>query len=143
MEAIIENKEQFNELGILLGEMKDYLRRIEQGCQELPIKFHVTNRSEAMEALTQIMEGLGYYQKLLKSAAVLLTIDFSEIIFDKTSVASLFDQFGQVFSNIVEATENEDYSLLTDLIEYDLMPVITTSQGMLAAVQVQYEERVM
>jgi len=143
MQAASESEKQFDELGVLLGDMKIYLQKIEQGCQELSVTFHTANKSDALETLTQIMEGLDYYQRLLKSAAVLLTIDISESLCEAMSISSLFDQLCQIFNSIVEAIENEDFSLLTDLIEYDLIPAICISQKMLAGVQGKYEERVM
>jgi hypothetical protein len=143
MQAASESKEQFEELGILLEDMKNYLHNVEQGCQELLVMFHTTDKSQPLEILTQIMEGLEYYQKLLKSAVILLTIDLSEPLYEKLSASSLFDYLSQVFISVVEATENEDYSLLTDIIEYDLIPAICISQEMLTVVLGRYEERVM
>ncbi|SFL45030.1 hypothetical protein [Pelosinus propionicus] len=142
MQAVNESKIQIDELGVLLEDMKEYLEKVEQGCQDLPSKFHMVDKSESLLALTQIMEGLGYYEKLLKSVGVLLAIDFTEILYENTSIASLFEQFCQFFTDIYQATENEDYSLLSDTVEYDLLPVINVSQGILAVVQERYAERV-
>ena len=142
MELVSESKKQFDELGIVLKDMKDYLRNLELGCQELSVKFHEADKSQPIESLTQVMEGLNYYQKLLKSATIVLDIDFSENLHEKVSVASLFDRLGQIFTSIFEATENEDFSLLTDIIEYDLIPVISISQEVLGIMQERYEERV-
>lgn len=142
MELVSESKTQFDELGTVLKDMKDYLLNLELGCQELSVKFHEADKSQPIENLTQVMEGLNYYQKLLKLATILLDIDFSENLHEKISVASLFDQLGQIFTSIFEATENEDFSLLTDIIEYDLIPVISISQEVLGIMQERYEERV-
>lgn len=142
MEPVNKNKQQFDELGTSLKDMEDYLRNLEPGCQELLVKFQSTDKSQPLEILTQIMEGLNYYQKLLKSAAVLLAIDLSETLYEKISVSSVLDQLCQIFANIFEAAENEDYSLLTDIVEYDLIPAIAISQKMLGIVQIRYEERV-
>jgi hypothetical protein len=139
MELVSEK--QFNELGTLLIDMKEYLCKFEKSCQQLPVGFHEADRSQALETLMQIMEGLNYYQKLVKSAAVLLTIDFSETLCKDVSVASLLEQICQIFNSILEAAENEDYSLLTDIIEYDLIPVISVSLELLVILQERYEER--
>ncbi|AJQ26079.1 hypothetical protein [Pelosinus fermentans] len=139
MELVSEK--QFNELGTLLDDMKEYLCKFEKNCQQLPIEFHEADRSQALETLTQIMEGLNYYQKLVKSAAVLLTIDLSEVLYKDVSVASLLEQLCQIFASILEAAENEDYSLLTDIIEYDLIPAISISHELLVILQERYEER--
>jgi hypothetical protein len=141
MQVIMDSKKQLDELGLLLEDMKGYLVKVEQGCQELPVGFQAGDKSKPLEILTQIIEGLSYYQKLLKSAAVLLNINFSEHIYESMSISSLFDQFYQIFTNLFEAAENQDYSLLTDLIEYDLIPIISSSQQLLAVVQAQYKER--
>lgn len=143
MQQNSESKKQFEELHVLLGDMKNYLYNLEQGCQDLPVMFHIADKSQPLTSLTQIMEGLSYYQKLLKSAAVLLEIDFSEILCEEKSIALILDHLCQIFASIFEATENEDYSLLTDIIEYDLAPAINISQGMLAVAQGRCEERVM
>jgi hypothetical protein len=137
------SERQFEELGATLADMKNYLYNVAQGCQELPAMFHTVDKSQSLETLTQIMEGVDYYQKLLKSAAIILTIDFSEVLYEEMSVSLLFAHLRQVFSDIMEAVENEDYSLLTDVAEYDLAPAIVIAQGMLAMVQERYEERVM
>jgi hypothetical protein len=143
MHAVNDSKKQLDELGPLLEDMKNYLFKVEQGCQELPMGLQIGDKRKPMEILIQIMEGLSYYQKLMKSAAVLLTIDFSELLCEEKSISSLFDYLGQIFASILEAIENEDYSLLTDIIEYDLMPAICISQGVLVVMQGRYEERVM
>lgn len=140
MEQVSEN--QLNELGTLLADMKGYLCNCEESSRQLSIRFHEADKSQSLETLTQIMEGLNYYQKLLKSAAVLLAIDFSESLFENMSVSSLFDQLCQIFTSIFDATESEDYSLLTDVIEYDLTPTISVARELLAVVQGRYEERV-
>lgn len=142
MELMTENINQLNELGTLLEEMDEYLQKLDQGCQDLIVKFYITDQSESIEKLIFILEGLNYYQKLLKSAAVLLVIDFSEILWEESSISSLISQLCQVISSISEATENEDYSLLVDLIEYDLVPVVASSQKMLEIIQGRYKGKV-
>jgi hypothetical protein len=142
MQSISETKKQIDELGPLLEEMQNYLQKLEQGCQELSIQFHNADKSQPLELLIQIIEGLNYYQKLLKSAAIILMIDFGEILYEKMSVSLMLDQLCQNFTSVIEAADNKDYSLLMDIIEYDLIPAIVISQGILAVVQRRHEERV-
>ncbi|EIW20917.1 MULTISPECIES: hypothetical protein [Pelosinus] len=142
MQAVIDNKKHLEELGPLLEDMRDYLAKLEQGCQDLPIGLHAEDKSKPLEVLAQIVEGVSYYQKLLKSAAVLLEIDFSEVLCKNISIASLFDQLCEIFTSIFEAAESQDYSLLTDLIEYDLVPAISISQQIVAVVQIRHKERI-
>jgi hypothetical protein len=141
MQAISENKKQVDELGPLLEDMQNYLQKFEQGCQDLSIQFHKADKSQPLEILIQIIEGLNYYQKLLKSAAIILMIDFGEILYEKMSVSLLLDQLCQNFTSVIEAADNKDYSLLIDIIEYDLIPTIVISKGVLAIVQRKHKER--
>jgi hypothetical protein len=144
MQAMSENKQQLAELGVLLEDMGKYLQIVELGCQDFSARFQFqeADKLQPLETLTQIIEGLSYYQKLLKSAAILLHIDFAEILYEKNSISSLLDQLCQSFNSILETVENKDYTLLTDLIEYDLVDAISISQGILVIVQGRYEERV-
>jgi hypothetical protein len=143
MQPVMESEKQFSELGILLGDMKSYLKKLEKGCKELSNILHLPDKSQSMGDLVKILEGVCYFQKLLKSAMVLVEIDFSEKLYKEKTVFLLFDELSQIFASILEATENEDYSLLTDLIEYDLLPAIGISQEVMEVVQGRHSERVM
>lgn len=142
MQPVSTSEKQFEELGTLMEDMKEYLLRLEMGCRDLSILLGGTDIAKPLEMLTQIMDGLNYYLKLLKSAAALLTIDLSENLCETMSISALFDHLSKIYANILESIENEDYSLLMDLTEYDLLPAICISQGILVVVQERYQERV-
>jgi hypothetical protein len=141
MQPVSASEKQFEELGSLLEDMKEYLQKLERGCRDFSVLLDGSSITKSLGILTQIMDGLHYYLKLLKSAAALLTIDLSEIVYETMSISSLFNHLSQIYTSIIESIENEDYSLLTDLIEYDLLPAICISQGILVVVQERYQER--
>jgi hypothetical protein len=129
-------------LASTMQEMQEYLLRWTQECEILPEDFQSEDKSQPLDALSKILEGLGYYLKLLQSAATLLAIDQTEILWEKTSVSSLLADLQNVFAGIYEAAESEDYSLVTDLTEYDLLPALHTAQQLLKVIQQRYTERV-
>ena len=136
-----ERKQQLVNLQNALDEMREYLQKLEKGCMALPMGAH-SNNKELLDKLFQIMEGMDYYQKLLKSAAVLLEINFSEPLYGQTSIASFDDELAGIFENICNAAESEDYSLVSDLTEYDLVPAIQTAQVLMTPLQERSKERV-
>lgn len=138
-----ENKQQLQNLDSTIGEMQNYLCRLEQGCEELPDAIHAADKSQLLDQLAQVMEGIGYYQKLLHYAVVLLTIDCAEELWENVSVASLNDELHRILSGICDAAESQDYSMLADFAEYDLLPAIRAAQGLLSAIQRGYMGRIM
>ncbi|VBB09443.1 transcription regulator rrf2-type, partial [Lucifera butyrica] len=75
---MMNNMEQpLDKLGCTMEEMLEYLQLLEDGCKKIPAEFYTGKEIQAIESLLQIMEGLHGYQKLIKSAAVLLNIDAS------------------------------------------------------------------
>ncbi|VBB05549.1 Hypothetical protein LUCI_0759, partial [Lucifera butyrica] len=61
---------------------------------------------------------------------------------ENLSVSVILTAVPRIFGGICQAMENKDYSLLADLVEYDLMPLIQTAQTVLIAVQQRYAERI-
>ncbi|MDR3562378.1 MAG: hypothetical protein P4N59_13235 [Negativicutes bacterium] len=133
---------QFATLGNALTEMEDYLNGIEQGCTKLPDAFHTEDKSQPIERTAQLLEGLVCCQKLFHSAAALLGINPSGGLWEQASVSSFASDLNRTCVEIYDATENEDFSLLADLVEYDLPSVIHTAHELLMAVQQCYRERV-
>lgn len=137
-----EGKQQLAMLSSTMEDMQDYLLRWAQECEVLPEACQAAEKSRPLDALSKILEGLGYDLNLLQSAATLLAIDQTEPLWEKTSVSSLLAELQSIFSGICDAAESEDYSLVADLAEYDLLPAIHTARQLLQAIQQRYTERV-
>ena len=122
-----EEKTQIDELIKALSDMSIYLERLEHGPARVVEPLY-NNKAAAMESLLQIIEGLGYCSQLFQSATILLAIDISKEPFSLTTFNAELSSF---LENLDQATINEDYSLLSDLIEYDLITVIHSAQELL------------
>lgn len=127
---INEDEEQYT-LASTMEEMQNYLERWMSTCESLPEALQEEDKSRSLEALSHILDGLSYYLKLLKSASTLLSIDSNAELWNSVSVFSLSDDMQKLFASIYEALENEDYSLMADLAEYELAPAISMSQQVL------------
>jgi hypothetical protein len=142
MQSTDELKHLTETLAEIMVDMSSYLDRLERGCEGLSGAFLEEDKALPLDALSQIMEGLSYYQKMLLTAADLLAIDMDEELGEKISITTLNGNLLQTFSGIFEAVESEDYSMADDLVGYDLLPVIRGAQQILKAVQQRYLERV-
>lgn len=111
-------KGQENTLIAALCEMDMYLQRLELGCTEISEVLH-TKRSEALEQLMNIVEGLGFCLRLFESARVLLGINA------KTEFQTLLSK---AYTDLDQSISDQDFSLLADLVEYDLTSVIQSGQ---------------
>jgi hypothetical protein len=126
-------KQQLDSFGPVLSDMQEYLQRLEQGCLTLPMGVHTRNKDH-LNQLLQIVEGMEYCRKLLHSASVLQGVDVASPLCGEDSVASFSADLCQVSQNICQAAESEDYSLVTDLVECDLVPIIQSARRLLAAI---------
>jgi hypothetical protein len=143
MQTREEYKEPFQILGSLLEEMQEYLAVAEQGCAKIPELLHGEDKALPLQQLTQLMEGMNWYQKLLQSAIALLEISSDTFLYEQISANKMAEDICRVLSGIYEAARNQDYSLTADLVEYDLRDAVILSQKVLAAIAERYQERVM
>ncbi len=140
--SITVEQQQLNDLAHTLEDMSGYICRLEQGCAALPAAFLAEDKSQPLGNLSHILEGIGYYHKLLQSAIVLLAIDPMEDLLNNISVCSFTEEIHRTFTSVFQAAEGEDYSLVADLIEYDLIPVVHTARQLLEVMLHRYTERV-
>lgn len=126
-----EENAQISQLAAALADMGLYLKRLEEGCAQIAETFY-ENKASAIDRLAQILEGLGYCSQLVHSAITLLALDAAS---DELSTATFNDGLALFIKNLDQAAISEDYSLLADLIEYDLPTVIYNGQELLKNLQ--------
>ena len=135
------DKEQYLMLANTMEEMQKYLSKWQEACEILPEEFQNEEKFYPMEKLSTILDGLTYYLKLLETAGNLLLIDQTAAIWEKVSILSMAADIHNFSTGIFAAAENEDYSLVADLVEYELLPLISVAQQLLKAIQQCCTER--
>lgn len=139
--AMAAEKQNFMELKEALLDMAEYLTRVEQGSEQILQAVHTGNTETAIGLLMQTMEGFAYLILLTDTAAGLLDLEFTHFLIDEqTSVLALIEEIGKLNTEIVEAAENRDYSLLGDIVEYDLNQ-LTARAGKMVALFLQEMEK--
>ena len=107
----MEKNQEKNEALVMLN---GYLDRLIPGIDEMVNNFYEGNESFALEKLTVICDGLQWSLRVLN-----VTKDVIEL---GDKVDSLVEQF----NSIVEALENEDYILVSDLFNYEVKDLLQT-----------------
>lgn len=124
-----------------LQNMHDYLIRVEKGCDQIALAFQTGSPGNGLEMIVQVIEGLTYLLSLAKSAETLFKMDLAQIFINTGySGAMLVGELNRVCGAISQAAEAKDYSLLGDLVEYDMRETVVQAQKMIEAMYQKLEE---
>jgi len=100
----------------VLSTADQYLDNLILGIKEIVELFQSGKEMEAINKVTVVIDGIDYISKV-----VVLTKDVQK---DEISLDDLNEQL----QAIIEAFENEDYILIGDLFNYELLPIIENIQ---------------
>lgn len=95
-----------------LQTVNEYLYNLEAGINDIVNLIQQGNEMEGIKNIILILDGIDYVCK-----AIILTEDIHK---EEISLEELNSQLEE----IIEAFENEDYILLGDLLNYELLPII-------------------
>jgi len=89
-----------------------YLGALEQGTATCAEHFSKLENAKGLELLVQMIEGLEWMIGAMGATKTLHTVQVDAKAAD------------QVFGEMVQALENQDYPLCGELLEYELLPVL-------------------
>jgi hypothetical protein len=92
---------------------KPYISKMKNGIQEAIKLFEEGKNSEAVEICSFIEEGSNWISEVAR-----LTKDLQSKELEETLLDSKIEE-------LAEAYENEDYTLMSDLLQYEILPIIT------------------
>lgn len=95
----------------IMATAHDYLERFDNGCKCIIELFREGEESEALKLLPDAIEGLQWLSEVFELTKESHTgkLDYVEI--------------NNVLKNIEEALQDIDYILLSDLLEYEVLPI--------------------
>jgi hypothetical protein len=82
------------------------------------LAIHMGNKQEALQLLLNLMESTNSIR------------DSMEVMIDQVSM-----KVDSIFKSIVEAYEKEDYLMIVDLLEYEMVPIIHETRVQLLSLQ--------
>lgn len=94
---------------------RDYLPRLQEGAVSVAADFHQGRQAEAFDTMNDLIEGLNWYTEFLRN---ILTLRPRE----GERAASCLSSLNRILAELVGAWERQDFTLLADLLEYELVP---------------------
>lgn len=102
---------------------KPYISKMKDGIQEAITFFEEGKNKEAIEICSFIEEGSVWLSEVAR-----LTKDIQSKNLEEKELDSKIDE-------LAEAYENEDYTLMGDLLQYEILPIIAKWDEVLSTIQ--------
>ncbi|MGL4452587.1 MAG: hypothetical protein ACRCTZ_15585 [Sarcina sp.] len=101
-----------NEKIEVLQTANEYLFNLKSGINNLVLLMNEEKEQQACGLIPDIAEGIGWI------------LDVARLTSDITGEVEGIDEIDNFLSEIVEALENEDYILVSDLFNYEILPIL-------------------
>ncbi|MDD7794622.1 hypothetical protein [Clostridium sp. 'White wine YQ'] len=106
----------------VLNTAKEYIIPLTRGIEQAVNHFHTGDERNGANLIIQIADGIEWLVNALMISR--------DLIDSEKNVSELNDKLRE----IVEAFENEDYILISDLLEYEVKPVLSDIQSNLQGI---------
>ena len=105
-----------------LANALDYLKKLIPGCEQAGDLFRAGNEQEANKYYLQILDGIEWFSQVV---SVIMSPDEGETELPDTDDESLEvrqKKLTDLMSQMLEANQNQDWVLLADILEYEMVP---------------------
>ena len=105
-----------------LANALDYLKKLIPGCEQAADLFRAGNEQEANKYYLQILDGIEWFSHVV---SVIMSPDEGETELPDTDDESLEvreKKLTDLMNQMLEANENQDWVLLADILEYEMVP---------------------
>ena len=113
---------------------QDYLIKIENAAPPLAVKFQDFPETDDFVNLGSLCEGFYFLSILLDKIAGGYQLKLDEIIVRGVSVGEHMQKFAEIIKQLNSAQENQEYLLIADTIEYEIMPIVPVWKEIFEAV---------
>jgi hypothetical protein len=105
-------------------EALDYLNRIETITPSLAASFEISPGPDSFEKLRQLNEGFYWLNLLLDKLEKNFHVSIEEVVVQGMPVREHLQKFIVVLRQLVESQESENFVLISDLLEYEIIPLV-------------------
>jgi len=112
----------------------DYLAKIENAAPALAVKFQDFPESEDFGNLGSLCEGFYFLSILLDKLASGYQLKLSEIIVHGAPIGEHLQKFAEIVKQLNDAQEKQEYLLIADTIEYEILPIVPVWKEIFEAV---------
>jgi hypothetical protein len=109
---------------------KEYLEKLVPGFQKAADLFRMGNEQEANKYYLQLLEGIDWFSQIL------LTIVNAQVdIFKEQTLEERQKKLTEFIAQMLEANQNQDWVLMADLLEYEMIPFYKDWQEVLSQIE--------
>jgi hypothetical protein len=113
-----------------LTNAKAYLEKLVPGFQKAADLFRMGNEQEANQHYLQILDGIDWFSQ------VILTILNAQVdIFKEQTLEERQKKLTNFMAQMLEANQNQDWVLMADLLEYEMIPFYKDWQEVLSQIE--------
>lgn len=101
----------------------NYLPRLINGLETVTVKFQTNKINEGVGLFAQAIEGLNWFHTIIQGIINYIDSGLVDQSIQK-NLAPQINEYNSILNEVLGGWENEDYTLIGDLIEYELIPQI-------------------
>jgi hypothetical protein len=112
-----------------------YLDLLIKGAEKISELFRIADETEANEHYVEYLENLRLFLQMIAQCTDVLNLDLSVMPFQEATVKDEVQKLSGVMDQMLKVQEDEDWVMLADLLEYELIPSLKEWNGILALLQ--------
>lgn len=101
---------------------QDYLKKLIPGIQKAADLFRSGSEQEANKFFLNIIDGMDWFSEVMDTIAKVNDLRTETVVLDKKSFQARQEKLVGWTQQMVEANKNNDWVLLADLLEYEILP---------------------
>ena len=94
-----------------------------QGAQKISELFRIADESEANEEYANFLESLRLFLQMVAEVKAILNLDLTSTFKGRT-VEDRVEKLSEMMDQMLHVQEEEDWIMLADLLEYELIPIL-------------------
>ena len=118
-----------------LANALDYLKKLIPGFEQAADLFRTGNEQEANKYYLQILDGIDWFSQVV---SIIMNPDEGEMELpdaDDENLQARQKKLTDLMSQMLEANENQDWVLLADILEYEMVPFYKDWENILAKLE--------
>jgi hypothetical protein len=143
----IESLELHTEQSLVMAlrgieDAKTYLDRLIEGVEKTVELFRIGEDTKSQDQYGLCLEGLNWFIQVLKGVGQVLELDYQSVLLNRVSIQSYIENLDHIIREMLTAQSDEDWVLLSDLLEYELLPAIQCWKDILPLIEETANDKV-
>ncbi len=118
-----------------LDDAREYLQKLNPGIEKTAELFRLGEASKANEYYAHCVDGINWFIHVLEGVRQVMKLNFQDLSFKGEPVQSHVEKLQQIIRQMWSVQVEEDWVMLSDLLEYELLPIMEAWKGILPLIE--------